>query len=112
MDPKLGWYQPEQCGPAKDLWERIWENQKPHQMAPAPAPTNGEPGIGQPPDSTMPGTYTRKEGSNGGIGPQPNRARAYGINSANQIKLAHNEGCPWLVPGKTYSRGVVGLVLI
>ncbi|KAJ8668160.1 hypothetical protein QAD02_009823 [Eretmocerus hayati] len=25
MDPKIGWYQPEQLGPAKDLWLHIWE---------------------------------------------------------------------------------------
>ena len=28
MDPKIGWYQPEQFGPAKDLWLNIWETGK------------------------------------------------------------------------------------
>lgn len=28
MDPKIGWYQPEQFGPAKDLWLHIWETEK------------------------------------------------------------------------------------
>ena len=25
MDPNIGWYQPEQLGPARDLWLQIWE---------------------------------------------------------------------------------------
>lgn len=28
MDPTIGWYQPEQYGPAKDLWLHIWEAEK------------------------------------------------------------------------------------
>ncbi|EZA49943.1 non-canonical poly(A) RNA polymerase PAPD5 isoform X2 [Ooceraea biroi] len=28
MDPTIGWYQPEQFGPAKDLWLHIWEAEK------------------------------------------------------------------------------------
>ena len=28
MDPKIAWYQPEQFGPAKDLWLNIWETEK------------------------------------------------------------------------------------
>ncbi|XP_011701557.1 PREDICTED: non-canonical poly(A) RNA polymerase PAPD5-like [Wasmannia auropunctata] len=28
MDPSIGWYQPEQYGPAKDLWLHIWEAEK------------------------------------------------------------------------------------
>lgn len=28
MDPTIGWYQPEQYGPAKDLWLNIWEAEK------------------------------------------------------------------------------------
>lgn len=27
MDPNIGWYQPEQFGPAKDLWLNIWESE-------------------------------------------------------------------------------------
>lgn len=26
MDPTIGWYQPEQEGPAKVLWSRIWDD--------------------------------------------------------------------------------------
>ncbi|XP_012221013.1 terminal nucleotidyltransferase 4A-like isoform X2 [Linepithema humile] len=28
MDPTIGWYQPEQFGPAKELWLHIWEAEK------------------------------------------------------------------------------------
>lgn len=28
MDPTIGWYQPEQFGPSKDLWLHIWETGK------------------------------------------------------------------------------------
>lgn len=28
MDPNIGWYQPEQFGPSKDLWLHIWEAEK------------------------------------------------------------------------------------
>ncbi|XP_011865835.1 PREDICTED: non-canonical poly(A) RNA polymerase PAPD5-like [Vollenhovia emeryi] len=28
MDPTIGWYQPEQYGPARDLWLHIWEAEK------------------------------------------------------------------------------------
>lgn len=26
MDPKIGWFQPEQDGPAKEFWMRIWDS--------------------------------------------------------------------------------------
>lgn len=26
MDPKIGWFQPEQEGPAKEFWMRIWDS--------------------------------------------------------------------------------------
>ena len=26
MDPRIAWIQPEQFGPATELWQRLWEN--------------------------------------------------------------------------------------
>jgi len=141
MDPKLGWYQPEQQGPSKDLWSRIWEHQQPSitatvQTIPAynpyttnPSPTlNGDSGRSDDYQNNIPGGgISQKQFGmpvNGGIHMnnhwnrvndaslrKENRARTFGLGLNENVKLSHANGCPWLIPGKQYTRGIIGYVL-
>jgi len=94
MDGKIGWYQPEQQGPAKDLWERVWAR---HIADEAPQALSS--GTGNPIGNWL---NTRES--------TPNLARVFGIGSSigPQVKLAPNDGCPWMKPEKAYREGIIG----
>ncbi|KMQ92972.1 pap-associated domain-containing protein 5, partial [Lasius niger] len=183
MDPTIGWYQPEQYGPAKKLWSNIWETEK-GDDAPGlrndantantamgvrlqqdflaldtssaagnvtPSSNTGSNagviGIGS--NATGFGGNSNNNGgsnngnvSNGnnaragnvhgnlaGNGEQhrlphnnacnnyynpsrrksDNRASTYGMNYNHDTLIGEYGGCPWRLPNKHYSRGVVGL---
>ncbi|OXA60136.1 Non-canonical poly(A) RNA polymerase PAPD5 [Folsomia candida] len=146
MDPKFGWLQPEQLGPAAELWLRVWETQV-GQQGPGrdskdmgqggPQPSNNQQGHVQDMNnfggggggggnnnnnnSSMNGNGNRggtpngNSVSNNNSGPHKlaridNRARIYGLGlHNNKVNINHQHGCPWIVQGKLYSRGPVGL---
>ncbi|XP_012530493.1 terminal nucleotidyltransferase 4B [Monomorium pharaonis] len=191
MDPTIGWYQPEQYGPAKDLWLHIWEAEKGLDVltlrndantsnamgvrlqqdflaldtSPAAAVTttatttttttttaagtmpssnanandNGN-GNGNGNGSNTSNSISISNGSNGrttsavhgsaagnGNGEHrvphnacnfyynpsrrkgENRASTYGMNYNYDALVGEYGGCPWRVPNKHYSKGVIGL---
>ncbi|CAB3362660.1 Hypothetical predicted protein [Cloeon dipterum] len=119
MDPTIGWYQPEQEGPAKVLWSRIWDDASKrlnnlnlnnimesrdfipldlrddvnvHQQQLGGGRTNNH-------------LYsrTRRKGNE-------NRAVTTGMNSNPRELIGNYGGCPWrALRQDQYSRGVLGL---
>ncbi|XP_020281563.1 non-canonical poly(A) RNA polymerase PAPD5-like [Pseudomyrmex gracilis] len=183
MDPTIGWYQPEQFGPAKELWLNIWEAEKGLDVLTLrnDANTNNAMGVrlqqdflaldtspaaaataaGNTTPSSNTGTTTVISTVFGGGGPgnnnngggnanngnnngraatsvhgnaasnsngehrvphnacnnyynpsrrkSDNRASTYGMNYNYDALVGEYGGCPWRVPNKHYSKGVIGL---
>ncbi|XP_046386425.1 terminal nucleotidyltransferase 4A-like isoform X2 [Ischnura elegans] len=123
MDPTIGWYQPEQEGPAKDLWTRIWEAQREfdnmnlyqmnsNQTIESKAPEYIPIGINNREESRR--FYSnRPQNSNNYYNrtrrKRENRASTYGMNQNHAVLIGEYGGCPWRLPTKTYSKGIVGL---
>ncbi|XP_014236265.1 non-canonical poly(A) RNA polymerase PAPD5-like isoform X1 [Trichogramma pretiosum] len=165
MDPKIGWYQPEQLGPAKDLWLNIWETGKeldnlnirpqpnninnnnsadassttsPVQNHQTHQPANSNPTMMRNASSST--TLTSQQDyipldnvnkypnnssdSNGRLShpgqttsnyynpskrKRENRASTYAMNDNYKQLVGVYGGCPWRIPHKTYSKGVIGL---
>ena len=120
MDPAIGWFQPEQEGPAKDLWMRIWETQKGvdnMNIVDVNSPLSTKSHEYIPPDST-----TNSEDHSSRVGTncnnffhrkrrkRENRASTYALNHNHAALLGDNGGCPWKNPNKSYSVGVIGYV--
>lgn len=150
MDPTIGWYQPEQFGPAKDLWLHIWEAEKGLDILTLKRDNNGGigcavvgGGVGVGVNSSVGPTQamaTSKSGPdfisldnnvnsdrttmnhhraqhntcNNYYNPSrrknDNRARTYGMNYNHDVLIGEHGGCPWRVPNKQYSKGVIGYV--
>ncbi|KDR20267.1 non-canonical poly(A) RNA polymerase protein Trf4-1-like isoform X3 [Zootermopsis nevadensis] len=119
MDPIIGWFQPEQEGPAKDLWIRIWETQKgvdnmnlidvntslgtkSHDYIPVDSTTNSD-------DQHIRVTANCNNYFNRKRRKRENRASTYGMNHNQATLIGDHGGCPWKKPNKTYGRGVIGL---
>lgn len=112
MDPTIGWYQPEQLGPAEELWTKIWETQlgfesmEINNKAPDYIPmcnANVE---------QIPTAYMFQNGGKTVVNNYYNRVkrkRAENVasgNGSNENEL--NFGTPWRKPGKHYSHNVIG----
>lgn len=124
MDPKIGWFPPETCGPAQRMWLRIWEAQVglSHMVM-----MNGSTSDKSEENSNIP------QNNNGGMKiqnghhnhnnmnhhnlmglpvPQPvrgeNKARVYGLGINDKLRLTHQGGCPWLSLNASYGTGVIG----
>lgn len=173
MDPTIGWYQPEQFGPAKDLWLHIWEAEKGLDVLTLRNDPVNSMGVRLQQDflaldttSSATGTGGTGTGANintpssvasfgGGIGigigngnanngggngngrcaptatasngehrvphnaccnsyynpsrrKSDNRASTYGMNYNYDALVGEYGGCPWRVPNKHYSKGVIG----
>ncbi|XP_067006314.1 terminal nucleotidyltransferase 4B isoform X2 [Anabrus simplex] len=120
MDPTIGWFQPEQEGPAKDLWTRIWEaekgidsmnlggdgqhstSNKTQDYIPGDSVTNSDETLNR--VNTNNQSYynrTRRKAEN--------RASTYGMNYNREFLIGEHGGCPWRQQDKVYGVGVVGL---
>ncbi|KAK7869373.1 hypothetical protein R5R35_000681 [Gryllus longicercus] len=120
MDPTIGWFQPEQEGPAKELWTRIWEAQKGIGTMNLTDMTHG--GV-----SAKTGDYiqfdsvTNCDDQSNRVTPnantyynrtrrkRENRASTYGLNHNRASLVGDHGGCPWRHPNKIYGQGVIGL---
>lgn len=130
MDPKIGWYQPEQFGPAKDLWLHIWEaeiaekrldiltlknDNSPNTMGnkvqqdyisldPVTSRVGDDRLASRVQHNTCNNYYnpSRRKGDN--------RASTYGMNYNYDALVGEYGGCPWRQPNKHYSKGVLGYV--
>ncbi|XP_014209789.1 non-canonical poly(A) RNA polymerase PAPD5 isoform X2 [Copidosoma floridanum] len=148
MDPKIGWYQPEQFGPAKDLWLHIWETGKEldnlsikqqqqqqqqtshennstntHQSAntmnskgsqdltpqfiPLESPIQRQ--LGDEQNNIRVNQQHNNSYYNPSRRKNDNRARTYAMNYNYEALVGVFGGCPWRIPGKHYSKGVIGL---
>lgn len=97
MDPNIGWYQPEQQGPALQLWERILDGvQDNHDYI--PLTSTSSPSI-----ENKYNSYQKADAKN-----RQNRASTFALNRNAQL-IASYGGTPWRKQGKGYNRGPVGL---
>ncbi|KAK7076963.1 Non-canonical poly(A) RNA polymerase papd5 [Halocaridina rubra] len=125
MDPSIGWFQPEQLGPARTLWARIWytqqgfnnmninETETTMNNTPEYIPINSE-------ETT---DRTSNANDNDGVNNDNsyynrtkrkrevyNRASTYGLNHNHTNLIGKFGGCPWRAhTNRTYDAGVVGL---
>lgn len=123
MDPAIGWFQPEQSGPASELWLRIWEAQQGIENM----DLNNR-------CSTKPGDYiplngiglnildnkkvldAKSEYNNTSDTSSYNRPKRKRENRASTFDLNKNAhlikqygGTPWRAKDKNYTNGIVGL---
>lgn len=120
MDPTIAWFQPEQEGPAKDLWTRIWEAQKgvdnmnlvdvntslgtkSHDYIPVDSTTNSDDQHNR--VAAICNNYFNRKRRK-----RENRASTFGMNHNQAALIGEHGGCPWKNPNKTYGRGVIGYV--
>ncbi|XP_076032218.1 uncharacterized protein LOC143020007 isoform X2 [Oratosquilla oratoria] len=120
MDPNIGWFQPEQQGPARDLWARIWFTQQgldnmnlndnnmnntqdyiPINDTQQQNQRTNKNNLQQ--SATSNGYYNRTKRK------RENRASTYGFNQNQKVLIGQFGGCPWRTPNRTYDLGVVGL---
>lgn len=119
MDPKIGWYQPEQEGPAKDFWTRIWDahtgldNLKIGGSEGIQNNRSSEVNTG---DNTNNSNNHVKRGLtnyNNNINNNNfslNRASTYAMNKNHAALTSIYGGCPWRSANRTYdSKGLLGL---
>lgn len=112
MDPTIGWYQPEQYGPALELWTRIWETQQGLENVDLNEFLDGN-GVM---DVDNRRASNNKSESNASDNSYFNRAKRKRDNRASTYDLNRNVhliekygGTPWRVEGKKYVGGIVGL---
>lgn len=128
MDPSIGWYQPEQFGPAKDLWLHIWEAEKGLDILTSKYDVSSVSSLmGNKilQDNTLTDSYSRTSedrvnpvnrlqhnSCNNYYNPSrrknDNRASTYGMNYNYNALVGAYGGCPWRMPKKYYSKGVIG----
>ena len=105
MDPVIGWYQPEQEGPARQLWSRIAEARS------VPMTDNNSNSkapdfirIDSPDDRTNPTHHPPRKKID-------NRASTYNLNHDHANLIGKYGGCPWRELRPKYDRGVIGYVI-
>lgn len=120
MDPTIGWYQPEQFGPAKDLWLHIWEAEKGLDILTLKNDSSSNVmGVKLQQDFISLDSVNSRTGDrmqlntcNSYYNPSrrkgDNRASTYGMNYNYDALVGEYGGCPWRVPNKHYSKGVIG----
>ncbi|XP_030752263.1 terminal nucleotidyltransferase 4B-like isoform X1 [Sitophilus oryzae] len=109
MDACLTWLMPEQDGPAKILWLRVWQTQQEIESMNLKDSDNDAEGItngfNNHPNTIMNGKTDRSE----------NNARVRRTRSENRQRPLHRKfvtdfgGCPWRLDKFQYSRGLIGL---
>lgn len=122
MDPSIGWYQPEQLGPALALWTEIWENFNKENKTES---KNNDNSLNEVCTSTFNNkknlvdskkTSLCKSENNvaDSLGfirlrrKNDNKASTYGLNRSGEC-IKQFGGIPWIPEGKKYSSGVLGL---
>lgn len=120
MDPTIGWYQPEQFGPAKDLWLHIWEAEKGLDILTLKNDSSSNVmGMKLQQDFMSLDSLNSRTGDrmqhntcsnyyNPSRRKGDNRASTYGMNYNYDALVGEYGGCPWRVPNKHYSKGVIG----
>lgn len=110
MDPSISWFQPEQEGPAKHLWLRIWQTQQEFENMNVKDGDNDMESL-----NNVINAQNQLNGKNDKSGPFLQRRRKVENRASTRGMYQHPErvvgefgGCPWRKEGKVYSRGMVG----
>lgn len=118
MDPSISWFQPEQEGPAKVLWLRLWQTQLEFDHLNVKDGDNDMESINNTLNTQNPnaGLINGKmeKGTTSMYGPRrrklENRASTRGLNRHPDKFIGEFGGCPWRKENFTYGQGVIGLV--
>ncbi|GIY61814.1 terminal nucleotidyltransferase 4B [Caerostris extrusa] len=108
MDPAIGWFQPEQCGPALTLWSEAWNSRQ--RFDELKLDTKGgessenaahfhDKTLGKKVDCIIDTAYTSR------LKRKENKASTYGRND-DFVQIG---GTPWRVKDKRYNSGLLGL---
>ncbi|XP_059608990.1 terminal nucleotidyltransferase 4A [Phlebotomus argentipes] len=116
MDPAVAWFQEEQDGPAKRIWQQIWDTFSEmdgnaaavsalieRQQSKEPHESNGST-TGATLERNYYNPSRRKAGSQ-----LDNKASTYNMNKFHERLVGKHGGCPWRPHKFTYERGVTGL---
>lgn len=115
MDPSIAWLQPEQDGPAKSVWLRVWTTQKDFDNMNI---TNGDcdtDSFNSCVTSNSQLTLSLTNGVNSDKSMHynrrrkiENRASTRGMNLNHDAIVGEFGGCPWRQKPFNYQRGVLG----
>lgn len=114
MDPSISWLQPEQDGPARRLWLRLWQTQQDLdgmnlKDSDSGNTNNDTEAINNAINSAQNGKGGEKFGqSRGGQRRFENRASTRGMRRYPHKIIEEYGGCPWRKTDFQYSRGVIG----
>lgn len=113
MDPYVGWYQPEQEGPAKRLWLRIWETQSETDKMNLKNLENANPNVNKAQDFIPLNEVNGENRNNNYFNPtrrkaNDNRASTFNLNQNHDALIGEYGGCPWRIPNYVYKPGVLG----
>lgn len=114
MDPSISWLQPEQDGPARRLWLRLWQTQQDldgMNLKDAEDSTEtlnnsintAQNGVGKTVDQFGQSRASQRKFEN--------RASTRGMRRYPHKIIEEYGGCLWRKPDFQYSRGVIGSVL-
>ncbi|XP_045540484.1 non-canonical poly(A) RNA polymerase protein Trf4-1 [Papilio machaon] len=114
MDPAVAWYQPEQEGPAKRLWLRIWETQSDIDKMNLKNLENSNPNVNKAPDFIPINDVNGENRNNNYFNParrkaNDNRASTFNLNKNHDALIGEYGGCPWRLPNYNYKPGILGL---
>ncbi len=115
MDPQIGWFQPEQEGPAKEFWMRIWDSHicsrdqlkvNLHDYGNNLFYKNAE-NI-----ENIPENYKRMPLNVNNVNHTINRASTYAMNRFQDALIGKYGGCPWRIKKEYDRRPIIGFVLL
>ncbi|KOB73971.1 Trf4-1, partial [Operophtera brumata] len=114
MDPAVAWYQPEQEGPAKRLWLRIWETQSEIDKMNLKNLENANPNVNKAQDFIPINDVNGESRNNNYFNParrkaNDNRASTFNLNKNHDALIGEYGGCPWRIPNYAYKPGILGL---
>ncbi|KAM3955816.1 LOW QUALITY PROTEIN: terminal nucleotidyltransferase 4A [Aphomia sociella] len=114
MDPAVAWYQPEQEGPAKRLWLRIWETQSEIDKMNLKNLENANPNVNKAQDFIPISEVNGESRNNNYFNPtrrkmNDNRASTFNLNKNRDALIGEFGGCPWRIPNYSYKPGILGL---
>lgn len=115
MDPSISWFQPEQEGPAKHLWLRLWQTQQDFDNmnikeidSDVEALNNT---INTQNQSNINVINGKSDKTNSFLPRRrkfENRASTRGMNRHPEKVVGEFGGCPWRKDNYNYQRGIIG----
>lgn len=120
MDPSISWLQPEQEGPAKVLWLRVWQTQQEFDnmnLKESDCDAESANIVNSQQSQTGANVMNGKSDKNNMFVPRrrkvENRASTRGLNRHPEKVVGEFGGCPWLRLRENfnYGRGIIGSVI-